>query len=408
MHAASDPIPPDADVAAPDSPEAAIDLVRTCMADCTPLIDYGDFHTGLGHPPASAGGGSRRYRYRGRGIECFERDFVVRIGAGATMADIRTALHAHGQFLPLDGDDELMLGELVLHNVWGPMRIGFGAARDLLLGVRFIDGEGGDVRAGGRTVKNVAGYDLSRFIIGSLGEMGLLCELTLRTSPEPAHVRMLEIGLPAAASVDGLVPELLATDAAPAAMALERGEDNWRLKLTYFGEEGETQHQASGLEKWLGQRGLSDLTAGLVRREGGFDDYRQRAAASLAWQRGATTLLKLIVPPAVTGQTVDELYRRVEGPGLHWLAYPAHGAIWVGGSANGEQVHALEAHGSGAVIAAAGMKAWYHRPEYARQMPPFAPPQPDWPLLARIKHALDPHHLFNPGRMLTLKEGGDG
>ncbi len=408
MPAASDPIPPDAEVAAPDSPEAAIDLVRTCMADCTPLIDYGDFHSGLGHPPASAGESTRHYRYRGRGIECFERDFVVRIGAGATMADIRTALGTHGQFVPLDGDDELTLGELVLHDVWGPMRIGFGAARDLLLGVRFIDGQGGDVRAGGRTVKNVAGYDLSRFIVGSLGEMGLPCELTLRTSAEPAHVRMLDLALPVSSSVDGLMPELLATDAAPAAMALERGEGTWRLKLTYFGEEGETRHQVTALEKWLQQKGLIGQTADLVRHEGGFDEYRQCAAAGRAWQREATTLLKLIVPPALTGQTLDELYRRVEGAGLHWLAYPAHGTIWVGGSANGEQVHALEAHGSGAAIAAVGMKAWYRRPEYARKMPPFAPPQPDWPLLARIKHALDPHHLFNPGRMLPLKERGDG
>ena len=405
MHDVSAPIPPPADRMAIDSPDAAIERVRSAATDTTPLVDYGDFHAGLGHRPPVM---HRRYRYTHDVIEHHQHDLVVKAAAGATLGQLQRELARHGQFLPLDGDQELTIGELILHNVWGPLRIGFGAARDLLLGARFIDGRGGDIRTGGRTVKNVAGYDLSRFMVGSLGEMGMLIEATLRTAATPAHVRLLELALDTPARLDEAIPHLLTTDAAPAAMDLAASDGRWVLRLGYFGQEQDTRYQAGALEQWLTEAGLATADTGLQRDGGDLPAWQQRAAEHRAWQKGAAALLKLILPPAVTGKVLEDLHRHLPGAGLHWLAYPAHGVIWVGGDADAAALGPLDARAAEHTIAHAGMKAWYRRPDDARHLAAFAPPQPDWPLLARIRHALDPQRLFNPGRMLPpLMEGRD-
>lgn len=108
---------------------------------------------------------------------CFSADVTLRAA--------QEALSRHEQWLPIDGDSDATMGRLVEINSTGPLRLGFGAWRDLLLGAQFLNGNDELISAGGRTVKNVAGYDLTKFMVGQGGVFGRLVTLTTRTYKRP-------------------------------------------------------------------------------------------------------------------------------------------------------------------------------------------------------------------------------
>jgi len=97
------------------------------------------------------------------------------------------------QWIPIDGDPQSAIGQLVERNSTGPLRLGFGAWRDLLLGCQFRLRNGQLITAGGRTVKNVAGYDLTKFAVGQRGRFGSLVTITTRTYKRPVAALMAEL-----------------------------------------------------------------------------------------------------------------------------------------------------------------------------------------------------------------------
>ena len=113
-------------------------------------------------------------------------DMTATIAADVPLARVQQTLMAEGQWLPIDGDPSLPLGRLVETNSSGPLRLGYGHWRDLLLGAQFTNGGGELITAGGRTVKNVAGYDLTKFMVGQRGVFGTLVSVTTRTYKLPA------------------------------------------------------------------------------------------------------------------------------------------------------------------------------------------------------------------------------
>src|SRR5687767_15175859 len=114
--------------------------------------------------------------------------------ADLTLVDAQAKLGETDQWLPIDGDPSQTLGQLVEQNSTGPLRLGYGAWRDLLLGCQFHNGRGELITAGGRTLKNVAGYDLTKFMIGQRGVFGRVITVTTRTyrGPEAAAVARFE------------------------------------------------------------------------------------------------------------------------------------------------------------------------------------------------------------------------
>ena len=120
------------------------------------------------------------------GADMHARDMTATFAADVTLREAQRRLAEVGQWLPADGDPDAPLGHLVDHNSTGPLRLGYGAWRDLLLGVQFNNGRGELVTAGGRTVKNVAGYDLTKFMVGQRGVFGRIVTLTTRTYLRPA------------------------------------------------------------------------------------------------------------------------------------------------------------------------------------------------------------------------------
>ncbi|MBZ0304390.1 MAG: FAD-binding protein [Anaerolineae bacterium] len=119
--------------------------------------------------------------------------------AGTPVAEVATELARNGQYMPFDpllAGHGATLGGTVAANTAGSGRYRYGGVRDFILGVRFVDGQGQLVRSGGKVVKNAAGFDLSKFMVGSLGRYGIMVEMSFKVFPRPAvyHTLMLRYG----------------------------------------------------------------------------------------------------------------------------------------------------------------------------------------------------------------------
>lgn len=143
--------------------------------------------------PVGADGGEARDAREVRapaGIVAVEAaDMTVRVRAGTTVADVDAALAEVGQVVALPDRPGATVGGVLAVGRSGLRRLGWGPVRDALLQVRYVSADGDVVTAGGPTVKNVSGFDLCRLLVGSLGTLGLLAEVTLRTRPLPASER---------------------------------------------------------------------------------------------------------------------------------------------------------------------------------------------------------------------------
>src|SRR3990170_7695424 len=113
-------------------------------------------------------------------VEHEPADLTATVQAGMTLSELQRHLGGAGQLLPLDppGGERATIGGILAANASGPWRHAFGSARDMTIGLRVITAEGRITRAGGRVVKNVAGYDLCKLYIGSLGTLGVIVEAT--------------------------------------------------------------------------------------------------------------------------------------------------------------------------------------------------------------------------------------
>ena len=130
-------------------------------------------------------------------IDYVPGDLTITVKSGTTLKEIDDITGAEGQWLPLDpsGPRDGTIGATIATGSFGPLASAFGRARDLVLGIEFITGEGKAVRGGGRVVKNVAGFDLVRLITGSWGTLGVITEATLRLYSKPANSVTLAIGV---------------------------------------------------------------------------------------------------------------------------------------------------------------------------------------------------------------------
>jgi glycolate oxidase FAD binding subunit len=143
-------------------------------------------------------------------IEHHLADLTATCAGDVPLAALQQTLAAAGQWLPIDGDPREPVGALISMNSTGPLRLGFGAWRDLLLGVQVRLRNGQLITAGARTMKNVAGYDLTKFMVGSAGRFGELATATVRTYRRPTHALLAEF-----TPSETLMGELIPSSARP-------------------------------------------------------------------------------------------------------------------------------------------------------------------------------------------------
>jgi glycolate oxidase FAD binding subunit len=192
-------------------------------------------------------------------------DLTCTVEAGVRLSALREQLAASGQRLSLDPPGDPTIGALVALNASGPLRHRFGAPRDLVLGATLVLADGTVASAGGKVVKNVAGYDLARLVCGSQGELAFVGRVSFRLHPLPRATGTLLIETDDAAAV---AARLLASHLQPSALdVLHPG----RVAMLFEGSERAVASQLASAR---------DLVGGAEADEDVWDESRARQAAA--------------------------------------------------------------------------------------------------------------------------------
>ncbi|WP_409290271.1 FAD-binding oxidoreductase [Peribacillus sp. SCS-37] len=131
-------------------------------------------------------------------VEHTAGDMTLTVKAGTTYKVIQDYLALHNQRISLDPvwPEYSTIGGIVASNESGPKRMGYGSSRDVVIGLRLVYPDGSKIRAGGKVVKNVAGYDMNKLFIGSMGTLGILSEVTLKLRPLPKYESLVLLAFP--------------------------------------------------------------------------------------------------------------------------------------------------------------------------------------------------------------------
>jgi glycolate oxidase FAD binding subunit len=209
-------------VAAPGFPDEAAAVVRAAAVhDLSTVVRGAATKLDWGSPPERLDLVLDTRRLTGV-VEHAAGDLIVVVRAGTPLADLSTKLAAAGQQLALDAPlPGATVGGTVAVNTSGPRRMAYGTVRDLLIGVTIVRPDGVLARAGGKVVKNVAGYDLGKLVTGSYGTLGLITECAFRLHPVPEAGAVLRRPVDGPAGLRTLVSAVLGAQVVPAALELD-------------------------------------------------------------------------------------------------------------------------------------------------------------------------------------------
>ena len=276
-----------------------------------------------------------------RGILEYEPgEFTFTALAGTPLAEVRDALAANGQYLPFDppwAAAGATLGGTVAAGLSGPGRFQYGGVRDFLLGVRIVTGDGRAVRGGDKVVKNAAGFDIPKLMVGSLGRLGVITEVSFKVFPAPAATATVVVEFRRLEDATAMLQRLAASRLALAALELEPG----RAAPRRAGDVSPPLDQPARLLLRLG--GLRDALPARITRVREFlgsgpgieliddDELFWQSAAEFNWAPVDHALAKM---PLVSSQIADlesalagaasEVPRRYSvGGNAAWLAWPS-------------------------------------------------------------------------------------
>jgi glycolate oxidase FAD binding subunit len=188
-----------------DASEALLEQVKQARENATPLrIQGGNTKAFLGREVAGEILDTRAHR----GIVSYDpTELVISVRAGTPLSELFAALDAKGQMLPCEPPsfgEGATVGGMIAAGLSGPRRPWSGSVRDFVLGTRVISGLGTHLRFGGEVMKNVAGYDLSRLMVGSYGCLGVLTEVSLKVLPKPRQCLGLSLEIDCAHALANL------------------------------------------------------------------------------------------------------------------------------------------------------------------------------------------------------------
>ncbi|MGB7095623.1 MAG: FAD-binding protein [Anaerolineales bacterium] len=159
--------------------------------------------------------------------------------AGTPLKDINQMLAENGQFLPFDPpltDHGATLGGTVASNLSGPGRYHYGGVRDFILGVQFLDSQGRLIHTGGKVVKNAAGFDIPKLMVGSLGSLGAMVEVSIKVFPKPKEtITAISRYATLPAALNSLI-QLTSSSSEILCLELEPIDDSYDLRIRLGGE----------------------------------------------------------------------------------------------------------------------------------------------------------------------------
>jgi glycolate oxidase FAD binding subunit len=399
---------PVARVARPGSVSEAGQVLAASAADgLTVAFVGGASKLGLGNPPervdllVSTDGLDQV-------LEHAAGDLVVRVQGGARLADLQAALAPAGQWLALDPPEpRATVGGVVAANASGPRRLRYGTVRDLIIGITVVLADGTVARAGGKVVKNVAGYDLAKLFCGSLGTLGLVAEATFRLHPLPAAAAAVTLEVDTAERVGAAVGPLLRSALEPSAVELAWPDPQLpgRLTVVFEGIGPGVEAQAAACAELLGRVGPAAVAGP------GETDAALATLGARPFEK-ADVGVKVACPPADLPAVLADLRAGLLGWAGPVSAHAGTGVLWMASDAREGELEAdggrtvpalaqritearerLAARGGSLVLVKAP-------PELKRAADAWGPAGDALGLMRRVKERFDPDRRLSPGRFV--------
>lgn len=362
----------------PGSPEELAQALADCSA-ARKTIDLGGARTKtLMGGPVQAADATIATTSMSRVLQYEPADLTISVEAGMRWADLTSLLAGNRQMIPLDPPfaASATVGGVVAANTSGPRRRLYGTARDVIIGMKFATLEGKLINSGGMVVKNVAGLDMAKLMIGSFGTLAAVAVVNFKLAPVPPAARTFILSYPtlqdAIAARDRVVQGVLQ----PSALDLVNPEAARRLGLDGYC----LLLQAGGSEAVM-ERYSRELAGAAVREDDSlWTGVREFTPDWLRDHPGGA-----VVRLSTTLQGLSDAMKTASGPalaragnGVTYLYYPDASAAAVNGH-------------KGAIEFA---------PDSARQKLTLWPqPGSDFPVMQKIKHLFDPEGLLNRGRL---------
>ncbi len=346
----------------------------------------------------------------GRVVDYPAADMTITIEAGMTLAALQQVLARENQRLPLEAPqpDLATLGGIFACNASGPRRFGAGRPRDLLLGVTFATSAGKLVSGGGRVVKNVAGYDFPKLLTGSLGTLGILTQLTLKVRPRPEASAILAFPFDNPDALAAALTRLNSSDTRPVALELLNQTASAMLSpeggpalpgspwLLLLGFEDNAASVAWQIERIAGE--LAPAVPSSNFRGAEADPLWASLADFPANGRGPLSFAAGLTPSAVV-----PFVRRLDPSNWAVRAHAGNGIVQAHAAEDGnpEDLQAAIAPLRAETAKVGGYLTLPRCPaEWKERLRVWGDPRSDWDLAAKVKAALDPAGLMNPGRFV--------
>ena len=379
----------------PESPEQIAVALKICAEAEAAVVPWGGGTAlAIGNPPRQVDVVLTTHRLD-RVLDHDHANLTVTAQSGITLSALQTSLAPQKQFAPLDAPfpDRSTIGGIVAANLNGARRGCYGGVRDLVIGMKVALIDGAHIKAGGKVVKNVAGYDMCKLFVGSLGTLGIITEATLRVAPIPESAATI-IAFGTLNQAQRFSDELFRSSLLPASVFLlnDGTTEQWRLAVWNEGFEETTA------------RNLRDLNA-IANRICAKAEILQGENHYAFWSEirdfplQANRLVFRVSPPRAT---IYEFLPTIRGwANVSIASDMAMGTVWIAGEAKksyamrfSELASLARQRGGHAVLFAApgelkqGIEVW-------------GPSPPAFSLMREIKRQFDPNELLNPGRFLA-------
>jgi glycolate oxidase FAD binding subunit len=329
-------------------------------------------------------------------IEHCAGDLTATVPAGASLGQVNAVLGRERQWLPIDplAGDRSTIGGMLATNDSGPRRLKYGAPRDLVIGVEMVLADGREAKAGGKVVKNVAGYDLGRLLCGSYGSLAVVTRATFKLSPLPPTSRTIVATVAGAREAGELTQAIAATPLSPSAIELDARPFRVRLLIRFETTAAAADSQAAHLRELCEQRGAATALLTAAEEAATWPAYLTAITAN------DDTLLKVSILPSEVGSFVElvsqEAGRRTVGWTVSGCA--ALGVLYcklIGADQqHGPLVDALRrevtARSGRVVILSAGA-------ELKSRVSPWGNLAGAGQVMRAVKAQFDPHNTLNPG-----------
>lgn len=342
------------------------------------------------------------------------RDMTVTVEAGVTIGTLAKLLEQEGQQLPIDAPhvDVATVGGNLACNVAGSRRYGYGTLRDYLIGVTAVDASGRIFHAGGRVVKNVAGYDLCKMMVGSQGTLAVITQATLKLKPRPESMGFLRANFSSFDDADAALATLATSDARPVSIDVANGGasqrfdtqgiENGRTPVTMMirveGSRHDIEWQLRVLRENLA--GANCLDDSSVQNEDA--ETLARALCDFPVDEGESPASFQV---NVRASQAMELLNQATRAGIAAIAHAGNGVV-VGHLPPGVEsverateilrsLRETASVGDGSLVVTQCFNRW------RTDLPHFEFDAPARKSMWALKQQLDPRNLLSPGRMLT-------